>query len=154
MSSSWGISSLRPEDSLPVSLMLAFVLFVLLSTHYEPASSFSHWLLILLYFHLVQIFTTMPAPAPGLLDRPTERRQAGPRTGLSNLWGSFQVEPPPPTAAPQSPRTQQGPPGPRRGSDGCLSPGGLEAASRQDQGCPSCNPRAWREAGAQAKVSE
>lgn len=68
MSSSWGISSLRPEDSLPVSLMLAFVLFVLLSTHYEPASSFSRWLLILLYFHLVQIFTTMPAPAPGLLE--------------------------------------------------------------------------------------
>lgn len=40
MSSSWGISCLRPEDSLPVSLMLAFVLFVPLSTHYELASPF------------------------------------------------------------------------------------------------------------------
>ena len=52
--------------SLPVSLMLAFVLFVPLSTHYEPTSPFSHWFLILLYFHLVQIFTPMPALAPGL----------------------------------------------------------------------------------------
>lgn len=96
-----------------------------------------------------------PQPQVSWTILPSGSKQApGPTCTLSGAHSRWSLHLPPPATAPQSPGSRQGPPGPQRGSDGCLSPAGLGATGRQDQGYLSCNPRAWHDAGAQARVSE